>query len=217
MTTALLIGAALVFTRVLLRRVVSLRRRQRRLVREAVHELRRPLAAYVLAVEPGPRTDALREQIEVALRDLDAALEGSAAPRPSERTTLARLLDEARLRWRGNAVRIEAGPADAVLAADRIHLGMALDNLIANGLEHGAGEVRVDARRVEGGCRVEVSNGLPRPAPPSEHDPARGHGLRIAARELEREGGRLVPPRCTRAEVVAAIELPAARSLPTDP
>jgi signal transduction histidine kinase len=213
MTTALLgVVVGVAFCALVMR---SSARRRRRRLREAVHELRRPLAAFLLAAQPGPRADSLREQIQVALADLDVAMEGSIrAPRVRERFTLAGLLNEARRRWHGEGVRIELGDPEVALAADRVHLGMALDNLIANGLEHGVGEVRVDARRVGSACRLEVSNATPPFMPARTADRARGHGLRIVSRELEREGGRLLAPRRAGSDVVAALELPTA---PTEP
>lgn len=188
------------------------RRRRRRRLREAVHELRRPLAALLLAAEREPVAAALREQAEVALADLDAAIEGvDSRPRRRVPVHCSRLLAEARQRWRGSGVEIACDRADFTVAADPVHLGMALDNLIANGLEHGGGEVRVRARRAPDGGLLEVTNGVdgrgPRPRRP---DPARGHGLRIAARQLEADGGRLLPPRRAGADVVAALELPLA-------
>jgi signal transduction histidine kinase len=190
--------------------VAARTRARRRRLREAVHELRRPLTAMLLAAGDGDQTAALREQIQVALRDLDGVLDGAPRARSRDRMPVSRLLAEARLRWGGAGVRIaEAGP-NLEVAGDRVHLGMALDNLIANGLEHGTGEVLVDAQTVADGCRLEVRNGAgPAPDVPRS-DPARGHGLRIAARELEREGGRLIAPRRSAAGVVAALELPSA-------
>jgi signal transduction histidine kinase len=109
-----------------------------------------------------------------------------------------------RLVWR-------AGPAP--IRAYRAQIEQALDNVIANGLEHGGGRVVVEAERF--GTRVRVSiidggSGLkglppePRRAPRSSQ---RGHGLAIAARSVERHGGTIGFTRVSgRAAVV--IELP---------
>lgn len=188
-------------------------RRRRRLLREAAHELRRPLAALLLLAGDGPREAALREQVEVALADLDAALRGRrCAARRRDRLPLSRVIAEARARWAGAGVRFGAGDPGVHLEVDRVHLGMALDNLIANGLEHGSGRVEVEARRVEGGCRLEVRNGSWRQRADLPPDPLRGHGLRIAAREAANEGGRLDAPQQAGRRVVAALELPRARN-----
>jgi hypothetical protein len=183
-------------------------RRRRQLLREALHELRRPLAGLLLSTADDPRGAALGEQVRAALSDLDSALEGRRSRRPArERLTVARLFDEARLRWAGAGVRISDAP-DIELNADRVQLGMALDNLIANGLEHGSGEVLVSARSVDGSCRVEVTNGPAVRYATGERDLARGHGLRIAGREAQREGGRLLAPCPAGRGIVTALELP---------
>ncbi len=60
------------------------------------------------------------------------------------------------------------GDASATVEGDRVHLGMALDNLIANGLEHGGSGVSVVAREGRRRLHLEVVNGSsdggPRPA-----------------------------------------------------
>ena len=88
--------------------VVAVRARARRQrLREAIHELRRPLAAMLLAAGDGDQTAALREQIQVALSDLDGVLDGTSRARSCDRMPVSRLLAEARLRWSGAGVRIE--------------------------------------------------------------------------------------------------------------
>jgi signal transduction histidine kinase len=187
---------------------MHVRARRRRRLREALHELRRPLTALLLATAGEPRGAALGEQVRAALADFDATLDGRRRARPvRERLALPSLFAEARLRWEGARVRILDAP-DMELAADRVQLGMALDNLIANGLEHGSGDVLVTARRVDGSCRVEVSNGPAVRYATGARDPSRGHGLRIAGREMHREGGRLLGPRRAGRGIVTALELP---------
>ena len=80
--------------------------------------------------------------------------------------------------------------------------------MIANAAEHGAGEVKVQARRGAGGVRVEVSNahsGDRRTGgrPP----PERGRGLGIAARAARDLGGRLLVESDEQA-TLAVLELP---------
>ena len=196
---------------------------RRRLLREAAHELRRPLQALSLGGEA--RMDGpLLAQLRTALADLDRAIEGQGAGRTSDRIALRDLLDDAAERWgtRRPAVQIERGGRGrgAVVEADRVRLGMALDNLIANGLEHGHGPVSVAASVGERTLRLEVRNGRRRgtrvpdgrvPSPKGVGDPRRGHGLRIAGREAVRERGALLPPRAEDSgAILAAVELPRA-------
>jgi signal transduction histidine kinase len=196
-------------------------RRRRRRVREALHELRRPLQAVALSRE-SEREDPLLAQLRAALADLENAIWGRAEARCCDRVALDDLLDDAARRWGRRSVRVTPPPAAAVLDADRVRLGMALDNLIANGLEHGRGPVEVAARLSDRSLRLEVTNGRRRgilpldgsiAAPKGLRDSRRGHGLRIARRQARSENGALEPPR-SRADgsVVAAVELPRADS-----
>jgi hypothetical protein len=199
--------------------VLLSRRRRRRRVREALHELRRPLQAVAFARESG-REDPLLAQLRAALADLEDAIAGRAEARRHSRVALDELLDDAARRWGRRSVRVTPPPGTAVLDADRVRLGMALDNLIANGLEHGRGPVEVAARVSDRSLRLEVTNGHRRgilpldgsiPPPKGLRDPRRGHGLRIARRQALSENGVLEPPRSRPdGSVVAAVELPRA-------
>ncbi len=99
-------------------------------------------------------------------------------------------------------VTTAAGPehTQPTVQADARRLAQATGNLIANGLEHGSGTVRLRAEVQEGRVRIEVRDagaGLAYPlgrlvAGPRRGHGSRGRGLAIAdavAREL---GGRLV-------------------------
>ncbi len=120
----------------------------------------------------------------------------------------------------GARVLVRATARPVQLEADRSRLGMALDNLIANGVEHGRGPVELDAEIGERSLRLEVRNrrrpgaapldgAIPRPT--GVADPRRGHGLRIAGREAASAAGALIPPRSdAEGTVVAALELPRA-------
>jgi signal transduction histidine kinase len=202
------------------------RRRRRLALREALHELRRPLHALMLERPPGSREGALLAQLRVAVADLEEAVEGRGARAPvRERLTVAELLREAEERWPGAPVAIDP-PADgsAAVEGDRVRLGMALDNLIANGLEHGGAGVDVSALADRRRLRLEVVNPEPREAAPPARLPGapRGNGLRIAARHAAADAGRIAGPQRRAGEagedgerIVAAVELPRTDPGPT--
>ena len=159
----------------LLARLDGALRRERRMLADASHELRTPLTLLRAEVQV-----ALRGPSDAA--ELRAALESLA--RQSERLThlaedllvLARA-DDGRLPIRPEplaagdlfdavarraADRAQAagrtlvvpGGEDEVLVADPDRAAQALDNLVANALLHGRGDVELAARRVDG--RVEL-------------------------------------------------------------
>ena len=159
----------------LLARLDGALRRERRMLADASHELRTPLTLLRAEVQV-----ALRGPSDAA--ELRAALESVA--RQSERLThlaedllvLARA-DDGRLPIRPEplaagdlfdavarraADRAQAagrtlvvrGGEDEVLVADPDRAAQALDNLVANALLHGRGDVELAARRVDG--RVEL-------------------------------------------------------------
>ncbi|MEA2189101.1 MAG: hypothetical protein QOK16_4112, partial [Solirubrobacteraceae bacterium] len=91
--------------------------------------------------------------------------------------------------------------AGALVQGDRLRLGQAVSNLIANALEHGSGRVELTARAVgDRHVRIEVIDegpGLPRPVSELTRRARggrgqRGRGLAIAADIAERHGGRIV-------------------------
>ena len=164
------------------------------------HELRRPLQTLALTLDPG--TDrgitarACIDQTKLALADLDDAINGrriTFAPAPTRVGAITRALAE---RWRGADVEVltPAPVDDVAILADPVRLAAALDNLVANGLTHGTGPVRVRGSRVSGEALIEVRDGGPC-ARASSGDPRHGHGLRIAAEVADGCGGRLIEPR----------------------
>ncbi len=188
-------------------------RRHRELTVRAAHELRGPLTAIGLAVElerRRPVEGAVRWQaLELEVARARSTLEDLTRRRSSalrlERLDAAALIGQVCAAARGRAEAAGAGlesswsgPAGRVWG-DRVRLAQALGNLIANGIEHGGGTVRVEGRVVAGVVRIAVSDqgpGLPAPvgalaARARAGVGERGRGLAIAAHAAERHGGRL--------------------------
>lgn len=203
-----------------------LRSAQRRTaLNRAMHELRRPLQALILAPggqrsherSPGPLELAL-----VALDDLDVAINGT-RPVLTRRPVAARPLVEGTVsRWRAlgarrdRSVRLEWDAGAAVVMADPARLTQALDNLLANAIEHGRGPVMVRGTRSPVGLSLEVVTAGTRPAR-RHSDPRRGHGLAVVERVAVAHLGRF-RIRSTGQSVAAVLELPLASSpLPAIP
>jgi hypothetical protein len=193
------------------------RHRARRL-NEALHELRRPLQALALA-PARPGNEQWIAQAGRALAELEAAVNGPRPPAAARRGAvgLDELIDAARIRWAGASLEFEVELPRAAVHGDRVAvhgdpvaLASALDNLIANALEHGRGPVTVRASNGSGAVRVQVAN-LPR-SPGADRsasaDPRHGHGLRRAARIAGDHGGVLLPPRLGRDGVLTELRLP---------
>ncbi len=142
-----------------------------------------------------------------------------------EYVDLEELLGESVEAWRGFAVSrgvelrlIGASTlVPAFVQGDRLRLAQATGNLIANAIEHGAGDVVVRCRRDADQVRVEVTDGgvgLPAPVAELVRRPrggrgTRGRGLAIAAEVAAGHGGRLAAgPADAGARVV--LELPRA-------
>jgi signal transduction histidine kinase len=188
------------------------------------HELRGALTALQLGLgaadrhsrcTPGLvlRTEGLRAQLEratLALAELDRGRRGEATAtgaavgqRESESLDLATIVLRTARAWSqlapGYGARLDldwrAGsvPIDGHAAL----LRQALDNLIANALEHGGGRVLVEGERLGARARVTISDGGPGPRQhanstgASWHSP-RGHGLAIASEAIEAHGGSLI-------------------------
>jgi len=130
--------------------------RRRTVLNERLHELRRPLQALALMAprEDGPGAgDGPVEMAAAALAALEREINGDRESGPTAVVALRPLLEAARRRWRAQAAVFGAGLAlrwdggEAAVEGSRLELAAALDNLIANALEHG-------------GCRIELAADL---------------------------------------------------------
>ncbi|MEA2440311.1 MAG: two-component system, OmpR family, sensor kinase [Thermoleophilaceae bacterium] len=181
--------------------VVRLRRRLE-LVARAEHELRGPLTAFSLGLDAARGSSAGRRlammldaelaRARAGLADLAAARTGRRAAADRAPVEVDALLRSSAAAW-GAKVRVGAG--SGVVRTDRSRVASALGNVLSNAAEHGAGEVSVEARRLPGRVRIEVTN------------PVRGRGLGIAADAAADVGGALVTTvDCERA--TAILDLP---------
>ena len=193
---------------------------RRRALNRALHELRRPLQAMILAAErPAASEPASTRHLDLALdalAELDHEINGR--PRAPARRTVAdgrSVAIAAARRWRPLAVRagraLEEGwlAGGALLLCDPARLGRALDNLIANALEHGAGTITVAGELAGGRLRLIVADEGRWSRRPSAGRPDRGHGLAVVEAIAEEHSGRFELRR-TAAGTRASIELPIA-------
>lgn len=149
-------------------------RRERRLLAEAGHELRTPVASILLETElaldadPDELTRAALVSIEEEARHLadtaEALLELARghAPLPLEPVDVAALVRE-RIRHVGRrfpdapAIEVTA-PATVPVEAHASALTRALDNLLDNAVIHGGAPVRVTVRTASAGVVIEVAD-----------------------------------------------------------
>jgi two-component system sensor histidine kinase MtrB len=195
----------------------------KRALNRALHELRRPLQALVLMEEgseqpvaspPAASRRGLLEVAATALRDLDGAVNGS-APAPEPRRFSCREVVLAALeRWRPAAARSggirvywDAGPAP--VEGDAVQMAQALDNLLANALEHGGPPVVLTGAKVAGRLRLTIANGAGSGVAAPGRDPRRGHGTEVVSRVASAHRGRFALCE-TGSGCVAALELPLA-------
>ena len=195
----------------------------KRALNRALHELRRPLQALVLmedgsgqpaASPPAASRRGLLEVAASALQDLDGAVNGETPAREPRRFSCREVVLAALERWRPAAARAggirvywDAGPAP--VEGDAGRMAQALDNLLANALEHGGPPVVVTAAKVAGRIRITVANGAGDPADTARRDPRRGHGTEIVSEVASAHRGRFAFCE-TGSGCVAALELPLA-------
>jgi signal transduction histidine kinase len=183
-----------------------------------LHELRGAISALGLGLalierEPSPRRhrarfDALRAQLAragAAIDELDRHRGGRAndSGEPTQLLDLASLVGRRARAWSQLApayraqLRLSWRAGPVALHGDRSRLEQAIDNLIANALEHGGERVVVEGARC--GATVQISiwdSGAGLGRPPEELCEApvsstRGHGLAIARAAIEWHGGRI--------------------------
>lgn len=205
--------------------------RRRTALNEALHELRRPLQVLALGA---PRDAGAGEErsaaaplqmAAAALARLDREINGGAGAATRLPVAAEPLLRDTFVRWRqaallaGHSLRLYWLAGEAVVAADPVAVAQALDNLIANAIEHGGPRVIVEARRIHQRLRIVVrDSGRRRSDAQRPSDLAlrlsgrrrRGHGLRVVRRiAREHEGGFEL--RRSPAGTEAVLELPLCR------
>jgi hypothetical protein len=213
-------------------------RRRRELLNRALHELRRPLQALVLQSRfgPGSRGDGggQLDQALAALAGIDRQVNGSGEPAAPELVDARALAADAVRRWRGPAavegrsIELAWHANGSRLQCNRAAVAAALDNLIANAVEHGHGPIRVEGTQRPGRLRLVIADGvdagsrsaLPPVARATDHGWTshrhqaglrRGHGLRIVADVAADHGGRFAA--CAHADGASAVlELPLAEA-----
>ena len=206
--------------------------RRRNELNEALHELRRPLQALVLAApEAGRAIESSTQMAAIALEQLDREINGERTAAAVRAPVAIRPLLEAAVgRWQrravlaGGSIRLCSTPRDAILRGDCGEIARALDNLIVNALEHGGPEVVVAAEQEAGGLRVSVLDsgggqgsrqggrmGLRARLGGRRR---RGHGLRVVRRVAGAHGGSFLLRR-SRAGTEATLHLPLLGGEPT--
>ena len=195
----------------------------RRSLNRALHELRRPLQALALledppAKPPQPPSPAgrrgLLELITTALEDLDRAVNGGEQAEERRRFSCREVVLGCVERWRPAAspsgrFRVYWDAGSAPVEGDPARLAQAIDNLIANALEHGGPPLVITGARVAGRIRITVANGAGERAAGSPPDPRRGHGTEVVSEVARGHRGRFALCH-TGSGCVAALELPLA-------
>jgi signal transduction histidine kinase len=201
--------------------------RRRAVLNEALHELRRPLQVLSLALPERSHQEApVESSLElatVALERLDREINGAGLERVVTEVSVNPLLDEAAQRWKavaicsGCSLQREWNGPETYVEGVHFDLAQALDNLLSNAIEHGAGRVRIGWRREGEWVCISVANsGAPVLSPVRRRRQRRGgrcrrgHGLRVVERVARRHGGSFAL-RPGRDSVEASLRLPLGR------
>lgn len=231
----------------MLERIESSLQRERVFVADASHELRTPLAILrtelELARRPGRSPQELRDALQSTAEEVDrlsrlaenllviARADRGQLQIAREQVAVAALLERVRGRFSSRAAQegrevVVSAKDDMRATLDPLRLEQALGNLVDNGLRHGAGAVRVSARRGDGGEGLLVTvtddgDGFPGAIRSSAFErfsrgaesrggEGAGLGLAIVRAVAEAHGGRVsLDPTAGRASTVV-LEIPGA-------
>jgi len=204
--------------------------RRRAALNEALHEVRRPLQVLALTA---PVAGTPTGDFEGPVRMAAAALErleheingGGSATAVRVEVSMAPLLEAAVGRWRaraalaGRSLELRCRCGTAAVTGSPAELARALDNLLANAIEHGGSRIVATASAGRGVLRIVVSDsarGAQRPggrrarrslARRIAGGDGRGHGLRIVRRIAAEHGGSFAL-RAGAGATEAVLELP---------
>ncbi|HYC80713.1 MAG TPA: ATP-binding protein [Solirubrobacterales bacterium] len=206
--------------------------RRRAALNEALHEVRRPLQVLALtapvAGTPAGDFEGPVRMAAAALERLEREINGGGAP-SAVRTTVAAapLLAAAVGRWQaraalaGRSLEVRCRCGTAAVSGSPAELARALDNLLANAIEHGGSRIVVTASARGGALRILVSDsgrGSQRPGGRRARSglarriggrQRHGHGLRIVRRIAAEHGGSFAL-RAGAGATEAVLELPLA-------
>jgi signal transduction histidine kinase len=163
----------------LLARLDAALERERRMLSDASHELRTPLSVLLAEVQVALRGESDAHELRTALESVEhearrlsrlagdllvlARADGGNLPVRVEPLAAQELLSAAARRASaaaaatGRRVEADADPG-VVVMADPDRAAQALDNLVANALVHGEGEVRLSTRAVDGKIELHVTD-----------------------------------------------------------
>lgn len=182
--------------------------RRRSALNECLHELRRPLQVLALSGPAVPEgAESCLDLASRALERLDREINGRPAVSRPGPVGVEPLLRVALSRWRpraelrGGSVRLCWRAGTVAVRGDRARIEQALDNLLANALDHGGPRVEVEARQVPGAVAIAVVDaGVRSRGRPGRRDREgalarlsgrrrHGHGLRLVRRVAAEHGG----------------------------
>jgi signal transduction histidine kinase len=214
---AVLTGAALTLLFVNWRGRMRLLQERLDELSKPLHELRGALTALDLGLAALVRSAAVRngvddcvEALRVSLeratlgaRDIEALRQGHRPTSMMNEIDFTSLLARSAKAWarlartRGVELAFDWRAGPVRVNGDARRLAQALDNLLANALEHGGGRIAIEGELRGRRVRVSISDGGPGPSVPLEEDRARaarsyhGHGLAIAGQVIREHRGAL--------------------------